>query len=92
MFKLKFRAWDKDENKMLESITIKELITRGALCDEKKFKDLEIMQSTGYKDKNGVEIYTDDIVYISLRHWIGADVEYKQLLKKVKTVVLYVGV
>ena len=61
MREIKFRAWNTDSKKM-ESFRY--------LCETIEFTDvffghyinLELMQYTGLKDKNGVEIYEGDII------------------------------
>lgn len=70
MNNLKFRAWDKANKEMLK-IDVIDFFLKGIRVLEHngnsffmKFSDVEIMQSTGYKDKKGTEIFIGDIVKI----------------------------
>lgn len=58
---IRFRAWDKIENKMSEPFGLPDL-TGYSPANERVWSPKIVLQYTGLKDKNGKEIFEGDIL------------------------------
>lgn len=62
MREIKFRAWDNITETMSPASTLNQLLTSATRLGVTLDGSMTLMQYTGLKDKNGVEIYEGDIM------------------------------
>jgi uncharacterized phage protein (TIGR01671 family) len=62
MREIKFRAWDKDRGRMERSVGVNPFYVDDLDRRLWKHDEVELMQYTGLKDRNGKEIYEGDII------------------------------
>ena len=81
MREIKFRAWDNKQKLMSMPMNISDMVSScvetwfsSGLC---YYKNLEWLQFTGLKDKNGKEIYEGDICKYGIGNWVGKIVYIK---------------
>ena len=82
MNEIKFRAWLRYEKEMSEVLVLDNqekkvfVVRKDGASGCRMFAELELVQYTGLKDKNGVEIYEGDILEMAEQSLLRFEVVY----------------
>ena len=81
MREIKFRAWDNESGALVENDQLLEDFNISYVFGHPEEERLILMQYTGLKDKNGVEIYEGDIVEAYLDYGPAGERKTKYVVK-----------